>query len=428
MTVNYRFLLVDEILSRRILIISHSETQSEEICELLEMEGFSGFLVYKTLSDAVLFLSPEGSDQESSFLADIIIICIDKEMESPLETIWEAKETFESFEIPLVIIGDIEETEELIEIVESGCIDYFPGPLNPFHIVSRLKTLLRLQLSNKALRENQKQLNKITEELESKNRELNQLLENIKVDLQIAGELQRSYLPTGIERNEYFDFAWFYQPCETIGGDLLNVVRLNDRFLGVYLLDVAGHGVSAALLAFTIHRYLSATWGSNLVKKNNGRIRRPSEVLKLLNHEFYMDLECFKYFTITYGVFDLQKKIFNYCRAGQTPVLLLRKGQKPSSLIGGDPPVGISHRIEFHQFEIHLHSGDRFALYSDGLTEARKGKSSEEFGEKRMLDIMMKKSSPDIHAIVDEVVKEVYEWIGKGRMRDDISLLIFEVK
>ncbi len=79
----------------------------------------------------------------------------------------------------------------------------------------------------------------------------------MKEDLEAAGKVQLALLPEERPAIPGVTFAWKYKPCRELGGDLLNIVPLNDTQIGLYVLDVSGHGVKAALLAVMVNQELA---------------------------------------------------------------------------------------------------------------------------------------------------------------------------
>ncbi len=420
------FLLVDEVLSSRILIISHVPTEGKNLEGLLHNEGFESIARVSGISEAILHLRSH-LKQNDGFPVDLIIFTGTELDEHCINEIWKAKETFEVLDIPLVVTGNANHSEDLVELIETGCVDFIHLPLEPINLVARLKTLLNLRQANRKLRKHQQELTVLTDELEEKNRRLNSILEDIRFDLQLAGELQRSFLPPERISGETIDFAFFYQPCETIGGDLINVVPVSNRHFVVYLLDVSGHGVSAALLAFAIHRHLSSEANRGLIKKKTGKVRDPVEVLGILNRDFLIHNDWFRYFTITYGIYDCRTRVFRYCRAGQTPLLLIKKSGITQLFRHGSLPVGLSPAANFVEDRLQLDVGDRLYLYSDGITEARV-ENEVFFGEKRLVETLKKFSNLPLQEQINEFTGNFFKSLGKNRPKDDIALLGMSIK
>ncbi len=152
--------------------------------------------------------------------------------------------------------------------------------------------------------------------------------ERMKADLEAAAQIQRSLLPNRPLSEEGVQFAWEFQPCDELAGDILNIFQLDQDHWGFYILDVSGHGVAAALLSVTLHRVLSPvpTPTSLLTRAKDGgsthEILSPAEVCRRLNGLFPMDPVTRQYFTLVYGVLYLKAREVRYVSAGHCRVCL----------------------------------------------------------------------------------------------------------
>ena len=144
-------------------------------------------------------------------------------------------------------------------------------------------------------------------------------------DLKAAAGIQRSLLPQGSPDADILDVAWRFMPCERIGGDIFNMVQLDETHWGIYMLDVSGHGVPSALVAVSVSQTLNSQKGL-LLKKTIAappfqQIVSPSEVLGILDKEY--PIERFdKFFTISYVVLNTEDYIFRYSNAAHPPPIL----------------------------------------------------------------------------------------------------------
>jgi sigma-B regulation protein RsbU (phosphoserine phosphatase) len=128
--------------------------------------------------------------------------------------------------------------------------------------------------------------------LQEQNQKLSQAYATIRQDLEAAAEVQRSLLPTETLVIPRLQFAWVFRPYAFVAGDLFNYFRLDETHVGFYLLDVAGHGVAAAMQSVTLGKMLSPMPSqSNLVKCYTPHppyyaITSPEEVVRGLNQQF----------------------------------------------------------------------------------------------------------------------------------------------
>ena len=134
-------------------------------------------------------------------------------------------------------------TGDVVSGIEAGADDFVAKPFDRDELRVRLKAGQRII--------------ELERSLEDRNRSLRDANERIHKDLRAAARVQQDLLPRHLPETERFCFSWKYRPCDELGGDLLNVVRINDRQIAMYLADVSGHGVAASLVSVSVHRSLS---------------------------------------------------------------------------------------------------------------------------------------------------------------------------
>ena len=149
----------------------------------------------------------------------------------------------------------------------------------------------------------------------------------MRAELEAAAKIQRALLPSRAPEMEKVRVAWEVQPCAELDGDTLNIFRLDREHLGLYLLDVSGHGASAAMLSVALHRALTPVPGSTslLTRPQDAGsthdIVSPALVCRDLNSLFPMDADAVipQYFTLIYGVLSTETRQFRYALAGHPP-------------------------------------------------------------------------------------------------------------
>lgn len=251
----------------------------------------------------------------------------------------------------------------------------------------------------------------------------------IRRDVEAAAQLQRQLLPAQPPDVAGIRFAWEYHPCAGLGGDGLNVFRLDDDHVGLYLLDVSGHGVAAALLSVTLAHLLSPSLNpSSLLRTgqpNGQSIVPPSEVVRRLNQWLQTNPTGDRYFTILYGVLNVRTRCLRYVSAGHPP-LFHAAGSGTALLSVPGFPVGLVAEAQYHDSELQLQSGDRLFLYSDGLTEAA-GPGHEQFGESRLRQAIEAGKEEPLDVCTRRLVQEVLQWTGNAP-DDDLSVLALAVE
>jgi sigma-B regulation protein RsbU (phosphoserine phosphatase) len=264
------------------------------------------------------------------------------------------------------------------------------------------------------------------------NRQLNETNRRLERGLEAAAQIQRSFLPTVRPQFKGYEFAWGHDPSGRLGGDMFNVVSLGDGRVGIYLLDVAGEGVPAALLATTLSRVLAPASDptSVLVARNDdgsvARVREPVEVARELNRRFGTQ-EGRQYFTLVYGVLHLESRRFEVTSAGHPPLLHLQTARAPTMLDVEGFPIGMAPESDpFRQRSVELQPGDRVLIYSDGVPDAMGG-DGEVFGAARLLDAFQRSSTEPLEGMIGCLMGELRDWRGNATANEDVSILGFKV-
>jgi sigma-B regulation protein RsbU (phosphoserine phosphatase) len=216
-----------------------------------------------------------------------------------------------------------------------------------------------------------------------------------------------------------------------LAGDLLNIFLLDDRRVGLYLLDVSGHGVAASLLSVTASHFLTPHGDASLLRLPTvagtpAGLARPGEVIRRLNVQFCSERSD-QFMTLFYGILDFTALSLCYANAGHPGPVVFSDGAAPRVLQQNSAlPVGVMEQAEYEDAELALRSGDRFWLYSDGLPEAM-NPAGEQFGTERLLAEFQACSSEALSDAVRRVLRAVETWAGESGPQDDISLVAFEV-
>jgi phosphoserine phosphatase RsbU/P len=274
------------------------------------------------------------------------------------------------------------------------------------------------------------ELRKRTEELQAVNRALAGTNARLKRDLQAAARVQQALLPAALPHTPPVRLAWAFRPCEELAGDLLNIFLLDERHVGLYLLDVSGHGVAASLLSVAVSHFLTPHGDNSLLKlpAQGGAaagLARPREVVQRLNAQFSTN-RSEQFFTLFYGYVDLASNTLTYTNAGHPGPVILAGGAEPSVLQSSGFPVGVLEQAEYEDAEVRLRPGDRFWLYSDGLLEAM-NPAGEQFGKGRLFTELHAASADALSGAVRKVLRGVESWAGEKGPQDDISLVAFEI-
>jgi phosphoserine phosphatase RsbU/P len=255
----------------------------------------------------------------------------------------------------------------------------------------------------------------------------------MRQSLKAAAQIQRAFLPTKLPEAEGVHFAYVFEPSEELAGDSLNILELEPDVYGLYVLDVSGHGVPAALMSVAINRLLSAKPddATSLLRRRVGPEARqvlvpPSEVAAQLNLSIGQDPEFGQYLTLIYGILNRQTRQFCYVSAGHPgPIRVPKEGPAVIAESPTGMPIGLLEGA-YEQRSLDLAAGDRMYLYSDGITEAMNA-DGETFGTVRLLRVLEQARVRPLRESLAAVLAATESWRGSAEGRDDTSILACEV-
>ena len=316
--------------------------------------------------------------------------------------------------IPVIFISALTEQLDKVKAFAIGGVDYITKPFQMEELHARVETHLKLR--------------RLQIELEEANSRLAKVNDRMSRDLKAAAKIQETFLPREIPNIPGADFAWIYRPCDELAGDGLNVVPLGDGKVALYILDVSGHGVASALLSVALSRLLSPPSEPSSILIRNGDIADitpPAEVAARLNRLFPFDAATEQFATLVYGILNVATGEFRYVSAGHPGPVHLPAGAEPVMLASEGFPIGLASDVD-EERSVHLRSGDRLFLYSDGVPEAMDS-AGEQYGEARLLKVIGHGRSTPLQESVATLVNEIARWHGSEKPQDDISILALEV-
>jgi phosphoserine phosphatase RsbU/P len=212
----------------------------------------------------------------------------------------------------------------------------------------------------------------------------------------------------------------------------LTIVRLDPDHIGIYIFDVSGHGVPAALFSATLYRLLSTNPEQSClftpsVHEGGGfDIAEPSHVLNQMNQQMGLDPATGKFCTMIYGVLNLQTRLFTYVTAGHPPPLRIGSRSHEACPMSKGIPVGILPDFSYEQISIELQPGDRLLLFTDGAPETVDTQDLE-FGTQGLQDVMNDLSDQPIRDCLDRANEAISDWSEGGEQQDDVTLLAIDV-
>lgn len=276
-----------------------------------------------------------------------------------------------------ILMSGLGTRRDIIMALQIGVFDFVDKPIPELEtftmIIDRAAERSRLVRERDALLENLKQQNTKLEfslyQLHEAFGQLRQQEAILQSDLVKAQRAQRQFLPAAFPRFEGLDVFGYYAPCELLGGDFFGYIPLKDGRVALYLADVAGHGVSAAMFTITLHELIRANVRG---RSNEALFDAPERVLALMNDALVVEkFDSSILATMVFAVFEPGTGRVRVASAGHAPPLVVTADGQCTPVPVSGPVLGAKLTEPFRQAEVTLGPGDFMLLYSDGVTEAR---------------------------------------------------------
>lgn len=366
---------------------------------------------------------------------------------------------YDSHTIGMLMTG-FSDMGNLIEAVNLGHIyAYIHKPWRDDELrmlVSKAEQHYRLNIENSRLNEELIIINKDLEKrVEQRTQELNEQKELLKEaneylnnlhkksveELKQARLTQQFFLPETLPSLPGIQLAVKYSPMQEIGGDIYDVTSISENKLGIWLADVTGHGISAALISMMI---------MNLFNTYSFRLESLSLMFEKINAMLFNKIPAGKFATALSMTYDTKSRQLTYSSAGHFPPYVLRPSTgkliplEVHGLLLGALDNNIAH---FNEASMTLEKGDKVFLYTDGIFEipldvaklpqkqhsvVRHSKASQEkthewFGSKRLKSFLQDRISLPIDELLEVMYQDVLDYTGQTKYRDDVTLIGLEI-
>jgi serine phosphatase RsbU (regulator of sigma subunit) len=242
-------------------------------------------------------------------------------------------------------------------------------------------------------------------------------LEKMTQELEVAGQIQASFLPAELPDVPGWQMAVTLEPAREASGDFYDLIELPNGRFGLVIADVADKGMGAAL-----YMALSRTLIRTYAVEHDGS---PELALAAANRRILADTTTDLFVTVFYAILDTATGVLSYCNAGHNPPYLIQSqnGNKPVLLNRTALPLGITEEASWERAEVELAPGDVLAMYTDGVTEAQ-DEDEAFFGEERLLKILQANVRRSAEVIEEKVITAVYDFAGEAPQFDDITMMV----
>jgi len=377
----------------RILVVDDNEMNRDILIRHLERQGHH-VTASETGAQALRVLTEETFDL---VLLDILMPGLDG-----YQVLEKMKADSVLRDIPVIMISALDETDSVVQCIALGAEDYLPKSFDPILLKARIGACLSKkhyrdleQKHVKALLETQRQLER---------------------ELAEAADYVKDLLPKPTTSGA-FGADWIFQPSAKLGGDCFDYHWVEPGKLAVFLLDVSGHGIGAALLSVSVMNVLRS---QGLPHTD---FTDPAAVLGALNRQFQMESQNNLYFTIWYGVWTPATGELRFACAGAPPALLLPPGATSLTELGTpDMIVGVDVEYTYENRSVTVVPGSRLYLFSDGVYEVRKA-SGKMMAFREFTDHLAHRARAAEDSTVQAMLREIQGLSGSDHFDDDFSLL-----
>ena len=244
--------------------------------------------------------------------------------------------------------------------------------------------------------------------------------ERLESELTIAREVQRQLFPKDVPYTRTLELKGVCSPARMVSGDYYDFMALGDESLAFAIGDVAGKGISAALLMATIQSTMRTQLGAN-----NGaspRLLSTAKLVATLNRQLYATTSLEKYATFYFALYHEDTHSLTYTNAGHLSPMLLRSGEL-QMLESTGTVVGAFPLARYEERTVPLEHGDLLVAYTDGIVEPENA-YGEMFGEDRLKNLVSKYAHADSSELITRTMEAVNEWTGGGELQDDMTMVV----
>lgn len=307
--------------------------------------------------------------------------------------------------------------------LRAGADDFLTKPVNAQELIARITAGDRILRMERELLEKNRLVSSTLAELQS-------LYDSLNRDLVEARKLQQSLVP---ERHRSFgsaEVSLLLRPAGHVGGDLVGFFPINARRVGLWSIDVSGHGVTSALITARLAGFLSATAPDQNIALELTEFgiydgRPPAHVATHLNRLILEELDTENYFTLLYADVDLISGEVSMVQAGHPHPAIQRADGRIEFPGQGGLPIGLVEDAVYESFSVFLRPGDRLLLLSDGLTEAA-DPAGLQLGEEGLRGLMQRNAALGGAQFLDALLWDLAAFC-RDEFTDDVSAVFFQM-
>tara|TARA_R100000789_G_scaffold86096_1_gene82152 strand:- start:615 stop:1871 length:1257 start_codon:yes stop_codon:yes gene_type:complete len=324
-----------------------------------------------------------------------------------------------------ILLTSKSDKDEVALGLDAGADDFLTKPVNAAELRARISAGARILRMQRELTEKNRLIKSTLDELQT-------LYDSLDSDLVEAKKLQQSLVSERYRDFGAAEVSLMLQSAGHVGGDLVGMFPIGATRIGLYGIDVSGHGISSALMTARLAGYLSASVPEQnlaLRKTRDGRFvaRPPAQAIAMLNRLIMSEMETEHYFTLVLADVDLESGRVILSQAGHPHPALQRADGTVEFVGAGGLPVGLIDGAEFEQFEVQMGPGDRLLIHSDGVIECA-GQTGALLQEEGLAHILRDLRQTRGMALLESLIWKLSDFAGDADFDDDISGVLLEFK
>jgi sigma-B regulation protein RsbU (phosphoserine phosphatase) len=310
---------------------------------------------------------------------------------------------------PVVVMTGWATVGLAVEAMQRGVADFVEKPWTNTRLLEILKKQITLG------RERRESRRRAEQESQARQEMILQLQLQAQ-EISDARAIQQGLLPKEIPQLPGYEIADAWQSALTVGGDYFDILPFGEEALGLCIADVAGKGISAALLMSNLQAAVRGLASPSLP---------PDGLCSRLNALLCRNMTSDRFITFFYAQLDGPTRLFRYTSAGHNPPFLLHSDGTHQRLREGGGVLGVFPNQKFDLGSAQLAPGDRVILFTDGVTEAT-NPEGEEFGEARLLGLLEQNRASSAEELQKRILNAAAAFSG-GHWYDDITILVLAV-
>jgi sigma-B regulation protein RsbU (phosphoserine phosphatase) len=248
--------------------------------------------------------------------------------------------------------------------------------------------------------------------------------ERLQGEIEIAREVQNQLYPKSVPASKTLKLTAACRPARMVSGDYYDYLNLEEPKLALAIGDVAGKGISAALLMATVQSSMRAQLRAGWEAADGGAPvgLSPAALVSRLNQQLHAYTSPEKFSTFYFAVYDDFTGLLTYSNAGHLPPMLVRGGEVSRLEVTGTI-IGAFPFARYEESRLQLAPGDLLVCFTDGITEPE-NEYGEMFGEERLMELLLRQARSEGEEVIESVMDAVRHWTGSPELQDDMTMLV----